>query len=111
MKTTYKGPAVSALDKSSPSTSKVVPPRARRALKTLSSSFERDVGRSRSPSFYDSNSASSASEDKCPPDLLAPDSDVADNNPPSPSENFKAYSRLVLRVAKALELNIEQPPL
>ena len=37
-----------------------------------------------------------------------PDSDVADANPPSPSEDFYFYSQLILCIAKATDLDVQQ---
>ena len=42
-----------------------------------------------------------------PPNLPTPDSDVADVNPPSPSEKFSSYSQLVLCIAKEMDLNVQ----
>ena len=42
--------------------------------------------------------------------LPTPPSDVGENHPPSPSEDFTSYSQLVMRMAKSLQLDIEEPP-
>ena len=45
-----------------------------------------------------------------PSNLPTPSSDVTENHPPSPSEDFTSYSQLVLRMAKSLQLDIEESP-
>ena len=54
------------------------------------------------------NPPSEASRES-PSILPAPDSDVADVHPLSPSEDFMSCSQLIFQMAKSLELNIEQP--
>ena len=44
-----------------------------------------------------------------PPKPPSPNSDVADANPPSLSEDFSFYSQLVLHIAKAMDLGVQQP--
>ena len=44
-----------------------------------------------------------------PPNLPTPDSDVADVNPSSPSEDFLSYSQLVLHIVKVMDLDVQQP--
>ena len=43
------------------------------------------------------------------PNLLTPDLDIADNNLPSPSEDFSSYSQLTLHIAKVMDLDVPQP--
>ncbi|KAJ7345436.1 hypothetical protein JRQ81_001386 [Phrynocephalus forsythii] len=39
-----------------------------------------------------------------------PGSNVADEHPPSPSEDYKLYSQMVSKIAKVLNLTVVQPP-
>lgn len=51
----------------------------------------------------------SSSDQVSPTNLPTPDSDVADEHPPSPMGDFKAYSQLIGRVAKTMDLSVIQP--
>ncbi|KAJ7329420.1 hypothetical protein JRQ81_015594 [Phrynocephalus forsythii] len=44
-----------------------------------------------------------------PPNLAMPDSDVADNQSPSPEEDLRLYSQTINKVAKVMGLQVEQP--
>lgn len=59
-------------------------------------------------SFSDSSSEFSQGQES-PPNIPTPDSDVADEGPPSPSEEYKSYSLLLLKIAKVMNLAVTQP--
>ena len=57
----------------------------------------------------DTEASESSPPHESPPKLPTPDSDVADANPLSSSENFSSYSQLILHIAKVMDLGIQQP--
>lgn len=67
---------------------------------------------SSSPSHNSASSAnneSSSSEEDLPNHLQPPVPVAIDDQPHSPSEDFRAYSQLILRLSKALKLSVVQP--
>ncbi|KAJ7303227.1 hypothetical protein JRQ81_012163 [Phrynocephalus forsythii] len=44
-----------------------------------------------------------------PANLPTPDSDVGDNQPPSPKEDLTLYSKIISKIAKVMDLQVQQP--
>lgn len=61
-------------------------------------------------SYSDSELSDQFQQEESSPNLPTPDSDVADDHPPSPLKYFKSYSHLISCIAKVLQLAVVQPP-
>ncbi|KAJ7303267.1 hypothetical protein JRQ81_012205 [Phrynocephalus forsythii] len=59
-------------------------------------------------SEYDDNECSYCSDSSSPMNLPTPKSDVADTQPPSPSEDLKLYSQAIHKIANVMDLQLLQ---